>query len=117
MDLSGVEDGIAPASKGPFTITDSYGNMAITAKGDSLAVSPNIELNNRPLNPGTRNTNERNTSEIILSDTQLNRLADFISKGAERGTSKAKLSLNVDGRRLADSQQVPSILGQYRFSS
>jgi len=117
MDLSGVEDGIAPASKGPFTITDSYGNMAITAKGDSLAVSPNIELNNKPLNPGTRNTNERNTSEIILSDTQLNRLADFISKGAERGTSKAKLSLNVDGRRLADSQQVPSILGQYRFSS
>jgi hypothetical protein len=49
--------------------------------------------------------------------TLLNRLADFISKGAERGTSKAKLSLNVDGRRLADSQQVPSILGQYRFSS
>lgn len=117
MDTSDVEDGIAPASKGPFTITDSYGNMAITAKGDSLAVSPNIELNNKPLNPGTRNTNERNTSEIILSDTQLNRLADFISKGAERGTSKAKLSLNVDGRRLADSQQVPGVLGRYKFSS
>jgi hypothetical protein len=37
-----VNDGIAPAGKGPFTITDSYGATAITAKGDGLAVSPNI---------------------------------------------------------------------------
>ena len=37
-----VQDGIAPASKGPFTITDSFGSMAITSAGDSLAVSPNI---------------------------------------------------------------------------
>lgn len=38
----GVEDGIADSSRGPFTITDSYGKMAMTAKGDNLAVSPNI---------------------------------------------------------------------------
>lgn len=37
-----VGDGIAPSSKGPFTITDSYGGMAITAKGDSIIASPNI---------------------------------------------------------------------------
>ena len=37
-----VNDGIAPSSKGPFTITDAYGATAITAKGDGLAVSPNI---------------------------------------------------------------------------
>jgi len=37
-----VGDGIAPSSKGPFTITDSYGGMAITAKGDSILASPNI---------------------------------------------------------------------------
>jgi hypothetical protein len=37
-----VQDGIAPASKGPFTITDSYGATAITSVGDGLAVSPNI---------------------------------------------------------------------------
>jgi hypothetical protein len=37
-----VEDGIADSSRGPFTITDSYGKMAMTAKGDNLAVSPNI---------------------------------------------------------------------------
>jgi hypothetical protein len=37
-----VKDGIAPAAKGPFTITDAYGATAITAKGDGVAVSPNI---------------------------------------------------------------------------
>lgn len=40
--VQSVNDGIAPSSKGPFTITDSYGAMAMTAKGDNLAVSPNI---------------------------------------------------------------------------
>lgn len=37
-----VKDGIASASRGPFTIMDSYGSTAVTSKGDSLAVSPNI---------------------------------------------------------------------------
>jgi hypothetical protein len=37
-----VQDGIAPAGNGPFTITDGFGRTAITARGDGLAVSPNI---------------------------------------------------------------------------
>ena len=42
-DAQSVKDGMAPAGKGPFTITDSYGATAITAKGDGIAVSPNID--------------------------------------------------------------------------
>lgn len=38
------QDGIAPSSRGPFTITDNYGATAITANGDGLAVSPNINI-------------------------------------------------------------------------
>ena len=37
-----VEDGVAPPESGPFTITDKFGATAITAAGDGLAVSPNI---------------------------------------------------------------------------
>ena len=37
-----VQDGIAPAGGGPFTITDKFGATAITAAGDGIAVSPNI---------------------------------------------------------------------------
>lgn len=44
-----VQDGIAPSSNGPFTITDKYGATAVTANGDGLAVSPNI--NTAPTNP------------------------------------------------------------------
>jgi hypothetical protein len=37
-----VQDGIADSSRGPFTITDSYGAMATTTSGDSLMASPNV---------------------------------------------------------------------------
>ena len=37
-----VQDGIADASRGPFSITDAYGKMAVTTKGDSIVVSPNV---------------------------------------------------------------------------
>jgi hypothetical protein len=42
MAYQAVSDGIAPSSRGPFTITDSFGSTAITAQGDGIAVSPNI---------------------------------------------------------------------------
>jgi hypothetical protein len=100
-----VEDGFADSSRGPFTITDRFGATAITTPGDNLAVSPNV---------GLRGTNRNEASTMQLD---YNQLAEAIAKGAERGTSKARLALNIDGRKFADSQQVPSILGQYRFSS
>jgi hypothetical protein len=37
-----VQDGITGPGRGPFTITDKYGATAITAVGDGIAVSPNI---------------------------------------------------------------------------
>jgi len=40
-----VQDGVAPAGNGPFTITNKFGATAVTAAGDGLAVSPNINVN------------------------------------------------------------------------
>jgi hypothetical protein len=53
-----VQDGIASPDRGPFTITDSYGATAITAKGDGLAVSPNI-------NQGSDNTETKRTNQLL----------------------------------------------------
>jgi len=39
---STVADGVAPPGSGPFTITDKFGATTVTAAGDGLAVSPNI---------------------------------------------------------------------------
>ena len=95
-----IQDGIAPASKGPFTITDSFGAMAITTKGDSLAVSPNIR-------------DGRNDGMQIDYD----KLASAIAKGAEAGTSRAKLTARVDNRQFAANQQTSQVIEQYKFSS
>ena len=38
--MTKVKDGVAPASKGPFTIMDNYGGMAQTTVGDNLQVGP-----------------------------------------------------------------------------
>jgi hypothetical protein len=38
-----VQDGTAPAEKGPFTITDKFGATAVTTEGDSVVVSPNVK--------------------------------------------------------------------------
>jgi hypothetical protein len=51
MGMNEVQDGIAPPSNGPFTITDSYGATSITAQGDGLAVSPNINNSPNPQSP------------------------------------------------------------------
>jgi hypothetical protein len=41
-DAQAVDDGIAKPGRGPFTITDKFGKMAVTNARDGLAVSQNI---------------------------------------------------------------------------
>jgi hypothetical protein len=55
-----VQDGIAPSSKGPFTIMDSYGGMAVTAKGDGIVASPNINRSS-----GVNNEEQRRTNMLL----------------------------------------------------
>ena len=96
-----VQDGMAPASKGPFTITDSFGATAITAKGDGLAVSPNIKREGRDGGGG---------------DLDYDKLANAIAKGAEAGTSRAKVTANVDNSRFFANGQVASNIEKRKFS-
>ena len=70
-----VNDGIADSSRGPFTITDSYGKMAMTAQGDSLAVSPNI-------NQGGGSGDEK---IISLLERLINRTGDVMLDGQKVG--------------------------------
>ena len=95
-----VNDGIAPSSKGPFTIRDSYGATAITARGDSLAVSPNV-------------TREGRNSGTMLD---YDKLADAIAKGAEKGTSRATVVTNLDGDRISTRLQPSLAVNTRRYS-
>ena len=68
-----VADGIAPASKGPFTITDRYGAMAVTAQGDNLAVSPNVNKasQTQPIVINNTFSNFKSAAYNQLANTQL----------------------------------------------
>jgi hypothetical protein len=80
-----VNDGIAPANKGPFTITDSFGATAITAKGDGVAVSPNI-------NRGSSDSGEQKRTNMLLEK--------LLAKDT---------NISMDGRRLNDSMQTSAV--------
>ena len=115
-----VGDGIAPASRGPFTITDSFGATAITKRGDMMAVSPNItqeeSINTTPaitpplspsisISPNITREESRNTpSTVVLSDAQIQKIANAVTDGASRAT------INLDGDKVSSRLQTPMVL-------
>ncbi len=82
--IQSVEDGIAPPGNGPFTITDSYGKTAVTAAGDGIAVSPNI-------NSGGSGKEQQRTNML---------LEKLLAKDT---------NISMDGRKLNDSMQSSTV--------
>ena len=62
---STVEDGVAPPGSGPFTITDKFGATTITAAGDGLAVSPNINTTGEAGGNANVNVNMSETNMLL----------------------------------------------------
>lgn len=83
-----VSDGMAPSSKGPFTITDSYGATAVTTAGDNVVVSPNV--------------NSGGGSGITSS--QANKMISLLEKVANKD-----FSVSMDGRKLSDAMQTSGV--------
>jgi hypothetical protein len=83
-----VNDGIAPSSKGPFTITDKFGATAITATGDSLAVSPNIQQT-----PSIR-TPQQATVVQQSQSIDYDKMAQALSK--------VNVNTNIDGVKVSN---------------
>lgn len=77
-----VQDGTAPAERGPFTITDSYGATAVTAKGDNVVVSPNVSSGGGE----------------GITKAQANEMIDLLRKVASKD-----FSINMDGRKLSSA--------------
>jgi hypothetical protein len=97
-EMSQVNDGIAPSSKGPFTITDAYGATAITAKGDGLAVSPNI----------SRSNNINNTSiDLTPMITAINEVKASIDRLYSKNTT-----ISMDGKAVGTTLTQ----GSYKFA-
>jgi hypothetical protein len=86
--VQSVLDGEAPSERGPFTITDSYGATAVTAKGDGVVVSPNIS---------------QGGGEGITK-TQANEMISLLKQVAAKD-----FSINMDGRKLSNAIQTSGV--------
>ncbi len=84
-----VQDGVAPSSKGPFTITDSYGATAVTTAGDNVVVSPNV-------NSGGGGGG--------ITSAQANKMISLLEKVANKD-----FSVSMDSRKLSDSMQTSGV--------
>jgi len=66
-----VQDGVAPASNGPFTITDRKGNIGVTSAGDGLIATPN--------KPGTTNSQPTVNVSLVVGNTAIKEIGNKIS--------------------------------------
>ena len=94
-----TQDGIAPSSKGPFTITDKFGATAITADGDGLAVSPNINKGGGDSSGLMAAVNELRNAVNALANKPAptmsiqvgaEKLGEVVGRQAETGTNQYK---------------------------
>jgi hypothetical protein len=85
--VQAVMDGEASASRGPFTITDSYGATAVTAKGDNVVVSPNV-----------------NRGGGGMSDAKIDKMIVLLEKLVAKPTT-----LQMDGRVLAKTLETSPV--------
>ena len=92
-DAQSVKDGMAPAGKGPFTITDSYGATAITAKGDGIAVSPNIDAT-------SISSNRQSSLDLTPISNTISALSNAVNGLINRPQPSPQFALHVDGRQL-----------------
>jgi hypothetical protein len=84
-----VGDGMAPSSKGPFTITDSYGATAVTTKGDNVVVSPNVS---------------QGGSSDGITKAQANEMISLLKQVANKD-----FSINMDGRKLNSAMETSGV--------
>ena len=77
-----IQDGITDSNDGPFEITNRYGQTAITAKGDGIAVSPNI-------------TRENPKPVDSITKSQASEMISLLNKIANKDTN-----ISMDSRKL-----------------
>ena len=102
-----VKDGQAPSSDGPFTVTNRFGETAITTTGDGIAVGPNIKSesatqlqSNLDLTPMINAINEVRTAVTALANRPINTnisidgkaIGTAVGKQLETGTAQLQYS-------------------------
>lgn len=84
-----VQDGVSLDNDGPFEITNKYGETAITAVGDKLAVGPNI--NNNPSSP---------TLDLTPFINAFTSFKNEVITAMNRPQPTPQFALSIDGKQI-----------------
>jgi hypothetical protein len=99
-----VQDGISFSDDGPFEIKNKFGQTAVTAIGDKLAVSPNISVVDQPVTPTIDFAPMIKASSPTLDLTPfINAFTSFkneVITAMNRPQPTPQFALSVDGRQL-----------------
>jgi hypothetical protein len=99
-----IQDGVSLNNDGPFEITNKYGQTAVTAIGDKLAVSPNISVVDQPVTPTIDFSPMIKISSPTLDLTPfINAFTSFkneVITAMNRPQPTPQFALSVDGRQL-----------------
>jgi len=86
-----IKDGYSDSSDGPFEIKNKYGQTAVTAVGDKIAVSPNMSFNNNPTSP---------TLDLTPFINAFTSFKNEVITAMNRPQPTPQFALSVDGRQL-----------------
>jgi hypothetical protein len=99
-----VEDGVSFSDDGPFEIKNKFGQTAVTAIGDKLAVSPNISVVDQPITPTTDFAPMIKTSTPTLDLTPfINAFTSFkneVITAMNRPQPSPQFALSIDGKQI-----------------
>jgi hypothetical protein len=96
-EVQEVEDGVAFSNSGPFKIEDKFGKMAVTKKGDGLAVSPNI--NSAPALDSNLIAAAISNATLSLDLTPMVTAINEVKTAIDRLYNK-DTSINMDGTKV-----------------
>jgi hypothetical protein len=117
--ISAVGDAVLPASGEPIVSTQEGGIFKGT-RNDDILMGPGLAstaINIPPsppisIVPNIIREENRNTTPSI----DYNQLADAIAMGAEKGTSRANITTNLDGARVSNRIQAPLAVNTRKYS-
>ena len=98
-----VSEGANASGYGNRTLFGPEGAIALNNK-DTVIAGTNLFP---PQENNSKTLNNRNPSSSTTVAIDYDKLANAIAKGAELGTSKANINVNLDGNRLANALQTP----------
>ena len=103
---------------GPIVYSPNVGGLFQGDKRDGVQLKPPGYSDNKEgvSNTTINNNSNRNSTTTTSVAIDYDKLANAIAMGAERGTAKAKLNVNLDGNAVSNTLQTPMAMGARRYS-